>query len=133
MPFPRSLTGLHNTTINAVALRVAGRGSLAVLEHVGRVSGVVRRTPLRAFRSERTVVIGLNFGRESDWLKNLQAAGHGRMLLRDEVLELGAPRVLPLAEGAEPMPAWFRWGLRHVARTVDCAELPILSTEPAGG
>jgi deazaflavin-dependent oxidoreductase (nitroreductase family) len=125
----RALTGVHTRYINKVAARLAGRrGSLAELEHVGRTSGVVRHTPLRAFRIGDTVVIGLNFGRESDWLKNIAAAGGCRMRLDGEVLELGAPRVVPIQEGAQGMPRWFGLGLRYLVRTADCVQLPVLAS-----
>jgi deazaflavin-dependent oxidoreductase (nitroreductase family) len=133
MTFHRALTGVHAKYLNKVALRFAGRGSLADLEHVGRRSGAVRHTPLRAFRSRDMVVIGLNFGRESDWLKNIEAAGRCRMLLNDEVLELGAPRVVPVSEGVQGMPRWFGLGLRYLVRTVDCVQLPILTGGPGAG
>jgi deazaflavin-dependent oxidoreductase (nitroreductase family) len=125
----RALTGVHTRYINKVAARLAGRrGSLADLEHVGRTSGVVRHTPLRAFRTGDTVVIGLNFGRESDWLKNIAAAGGCRMRLGGEILELGAPRVVPIQEGAPGMPRWFGLGLRYLVRTTDCVQLPVLAS-----
>lgn len=129
MTLHRALTGVHNRYINKVAGRLAGhRGSLADLEHVGRTSGMVRHTPLRAFRTGDTVVIGLNFGRESDWLKNVAAAGGGRMRLGGEILELGAPRVVPIQEGAQGMPYWFGLGLRYLVRTTDCVQLPVLAS-----
>jgi deazaflavin-dependent oxidoreductase (nitroreductase family) len=126
----RALTGVHTRYINKVAARLAGRrGSLADLEHVGRTSGVVRHTPVRAFRTGDTVVIGLNFGRESDWLKNIAAAGGCRMRLGGEILELGAPRVMPIKEGAQAMPRWFGLGLRYLGRTTECVQLPVIPSD----
>jgi len=92
----------------------------------------VRHTPLRAFRKRDKVVIGVNFGRESDWLKNIQAAGACRMRLGGERLELGAPRVVPVIEGVRGMPWLFGVVLRYVIRTVDCVELPVVHSTPAG-
>jgi deazaflavin-dependent oxidoreductase (nitroreductase family) len=94
MPFPRVLA---NGRVNKVLLRFAGHAAFADLEHVGRKSGAVRHTPVRAFRRQDRVVIGINFGRQSDWLKNVQAAGGCRMRLAGERLELGEPRVIPVA------------------------------------
>ena len=91
MPFSRAFTRCTSGFVNEAALRFVGRAALADLEHVGRRSGTVRHTPLRGFRTKDTVVVGLNFGRESDWFKNIQAAGGGRMRLGNEQLELGAP------------------------------------------
>ena len=75
-------------------------------------------------------MIGVNFGRESDWLKNIQAAGMCRMRLGGEQLELGAPRVVPVIEGVRRMPWIFGAALRYVVHTADCVELPVVSSTP---
>ena len=132
MPLPRKLTRLQRGPLNAGALRWAGRGSLADLEHVGRRSGLVRHTPVRAFRVGDAVAIGLSFGPESDWLKNLQAAGQGRIRLGDQVLELGAPQVVPVAEGTAGMPRRVAFAVLHLLRAAQCVRLPVLGSAPAG-
>jgi deazaflavin-dependent oxidoreductase (nitroreductase family) len=71
-------------------LHFAGLAAFADLEHMGRKSGIVRHTPLRAFRTGETVVIGLNFGCRSDWYRNIKAAATCRMRLGREQLTLGA-------------------------------------------
>jgi deazaflavin-dependent oxidoreductase (nitroreductase family) len=131
VPFPRMLSRYTRRYVNGVALRLVGRAAFADLEHVGRRSGLVRHTPLRAFRGRDKVVIGLNFGRDSDWVKNIQAAGSCRMRLGGEQLELGAPAIVPLGQGIQGMPWLFGVALRYVARTTDCVELPILGSAPA--
>lgn len=128
MPFPRALAHRTRGRINRTTLRFAGRLAFADLEHVGRRSGTVRHTPLRAFRTDDRVVIGINFGRESDWLKNIRAAGGCRMRLGDERLELGAPRIVPVEEGVRGMPWLFGVALKYVVRTAECVELPVLGS-----
>jgi deazaflavin-dependent oxidoreductase (nitroreductase family) len=130
MPLPRSLSRFTRGRMNKVFLRLAGHAAFADLEHVGRRTGIVRHTPLRAFRVQDKVVVGLNFGRESDWLKNIQAAGRCRMRLGDEQLELGAPRVVPVRAGVRGMPWVFGFALRKVIKTADCVELPIVRCTP---
>ncbi|MGV1009326.1 MAG: nitroreductase family deazaflavin-dependent oxidoreductase [Dermatophilaceae bacterium] len=132
MTFHRGWAGIHKRYINTLARRFIGLGSLAELEHVGRRSGQVRHTPLRAFRDGQAVVIGLNFGRQSDWLRNIQAAGRCRLRLGGDLLDLGAPQVMPLREGGSGMPAWFRFGLRYLVRTRECVRLPVLASRPNG-
>ncbi|MFF4505028.1 nitroreductase family deazaflavin-dependent oxidoreductase [Streptomyces sp. NPDC001401] len=133
MPFPRVLAHRTRGRINRTTLRFAGRLAFADLEHVGRSSGTVRHTPLRAFRAGDKVVIGINFGRESDWLKNIQAAGRCRMRLGGERLELGAPTIVPVEEGVRGMPWLFGAALKYVVRTTECVELPVLGSRPANG
>jgi deazaflavin-dependent oxidoreductase (nitroreductase family) len=129
MPFPRALSRLTRP-FDDVALHFAGHAAFADLEHVGRRSGVVYHTPVRAFRRGDKVVVGLNFGRGSAWLKNIQAAGRCRMRLSGRQLELRDPQLVPVREGVTGMPWLFRFALRHVARTEDCVQLSVVSSAP---
>lgn len=131
MSFPRFLTWIHTEYINEVALRLVGHTAIAELEHVGRRTGRVHHTPVRAFRTRDKVVIGLNFGRESDWMKNIKAAQRCRMRLGDQVMELAEPRIVPIEEGVKGMPRLFGFGLRYLVRTRDCLELSVVSSVPA--
>ncbi len=131
MTFHRQLAKRAPSWVNGFALRRAGRGSLAALEHRGRVSGTVRHNPVRAFRRGDTVIVGVNFGPETDWLKNIQAAGGCRMRLGDEMLVLGAPRVVPVEQGSADLPRWFALGLRYVVRTKNCVVLPVVASAGA--
>jgi deazaflavin-dependent oxidoreductase (nitroreductase family) len=92
--FPRFLTGIRTEYINKVALRLVGHTAIAELEHVERRTGWVHHTPVPAFRTRDKVGIGLNFGRESDWMKNIKAAQRRRMRLGDQVIELAEPRIV---------------------------------------
>jgi deazaflavin-dependent oxidoreductase (nitroreductase family) len=133
MPFPRILSRYTQGYFNRLVLRhLVGHLAFADLEHVGRRSGIVRHTPVRAFRRNDQVVIGVNFGRESDWLKNIQAAGRCRMRLGGAQLELGAPRVVPVRQGIRGVPWIFGVAIRYVARTTDCVVLPVTGSGQAG-
>jgi len=126
MTFPRAMTRFTHGAVNTMTLRLAGHAAFADLEHVGRKSGIPRHTPVRAFRNRDTVVVGLNFGRQSDWFKNIQSAGTCRMRLGRQQLTLGAPTLVPAEQGTGNMPWLFRAALRHVAHTSEFVELPIL-------
>jgi len=131
MTFPRALARYLRSTVNQVTLSAAGHAAIADLEHIGRKSGTVRHTPVRAFRSGDSVVIGLNFGRKSDWYQNIQAAGTCRIRLGREELTLGEPALVPLARGSKDMPWLFGFALRHVVRTAECVRLPIVHSSRA--
>ena len=126
MTLPRALARHLRGSASRMTLRFAGHAAFADLEHVGRRSGILRHTPVRAFRSVDTVVIGLNFGRRSDWFQNIEAAGTCRIRLGHQQLTLGAPVVVPADQGTRKMPWLFRIAMRYVLRTAECAELPIL-------
>jgi deazaflavin-dependent oxidoreductase (nitroreductase family) len=128
MTFPRAWTRYLRGAVNRMTLHMAGHAAFADLEHVGRTSGTVRHTPVRAFRTGGTVVIGLNFGRQSDWYRNIKAAGTCRLRLGGEQLTLGAPALVPIEQGVKGTPWPFRFALRHVVHTAECVQLPILDS-----
>ena len=65
----------------------------AVILHRGRRSGRSYRTPVLAFRRDRTLIIALLYGEESDWLRNLYA-GAGQVVRGGRTFALtGTPRV----------------------------------------
>jgi len=130
MTFPRALARYTRGAVNNMTLHLAGHAAFADLEHVGRRSGIVRHTPVRAFRVGDTVIIGLNFGRQSDWYQNIKAAGTCRIRLGGELLNLGAPALVPARLAAKDIPWLFRFALRHVARTAECVQLPIVQSSP---
>jgi len=131
MTFPRALARYTRGAINNMTLHLAGHAAFADLEHVGRKSGIVRHTPVRAFRAGDTVIVGLNFGRQSDWYQNITAAGTCRIRLGGEQLTLGAPLLVPAERAAKDIPWLFSFALRHVVRTAECVQLPVLQSSPA--
>ena len=64
----------------------------AVILHRGRRSGREYRTPLFAFRRDRTLVIALLYGEESDWLRNLRNGGH--VIRAGRTYVVGPPEVV---------------------------------------
>lgn len=78
--------------------------SFGILEHVGRRSGKPYRTPVNVFRTEVDgkpgVAILLTYGPDRDWLKNLTAAGGGRLRTRGKTVGVADPRVVSKAEAA---------------------------------
>lgn len=68
---------------------------LAVIEHTGRRSGKGYRTPVMAFVEDGALTVVLNYGTESDWVRNIQAAGSAGVVHRGRRYRLTGPRVLP--------------------------------------
>src|SRR6476620_12390078 len=63
---------------NKVAIRVAGRRFVpvwSVLRHRGRKSGQGYAVPIAVIPTETTCVIALPWGRNTDWVRNVRAAG----------------------------------------------------------
>ena len=93
MPFPRQLARLNRQVTNRLAAPIARRApGLGVVVHAGRRSGRSYRTPVTVFRTPRGYVIALVYGAESDWPKNVLAAGGCTLLTRGTAVPLTAPR-----------------------------------------
>jgi deazaflavin-dependent oxidoreductase (nitroreductase family) len=63
---------------NRVAVHLAGHRLMpvwAVLRHRGRRSGKPYATPVTVIPTDTTFVIGLPWGRGTDWVRNVRAAG----------------------------------------------------------
>ena len=75
-----------------------------ILEHVGRRSGKPYRTPLVVFSADIDggpgIAILLTYGPNRDWLKNITAAGGGRMQRYGKIFGVTDPRVVGKAEAA---------------------------------
>jgi deazaflavin-dependent oxidoreductase (nitroreductase family) len=81
---------------NRAFLKISGRGfrSYSVLEHVGRTSGRRYRNPVSAFPMGDGFVVAVLYGAESQWVRNVLAAGgftlrtkgRGHLLARPEIV-----------------------------------------------
>ena len=65
-----------------------------ILTHVGRKSGRVYRTPINVFRISSGFIIALTYSRNSEWVKNVLAAGGCELKTRGKKYRLFAPTVV---------------------------------------
>jgi deazaflavin-dependent oxidoreductase (nitroreductase family) len=72
----------------------------SIIEHRGRRSGAVYRTPVSMFRTADGVAILLAYGEDRDWVRNLIAAGGGRATMGGKTFDVTDPRIVPTAEAA---------------------------------
>jgi deazaflavin-dependent oxidoreductase (nitroreductase family) len=105
MQLPQRLARFNRHVTNPIQRLWAGRApAFGILEHVGRRSGKQYRTPLNAFDAEVDgkpgVAIPLAYGPERDWLKNLQAAGGGRMRRHGKTFGVTNPQTVTKEQAA---------------------------------
>src|SRR5690348_18249407 len=87
--------------LNPLIVKLAGRRHFhmaAQIRHVGRRSGRTYTTPLSARRSGDIVVIALTFGNQSDWSRNVRAAGGASIRIEGEGYDVKSPQVMSLQE-----------------------------------
>jgi hypothetical protein len=108
---PRVGTAFVNSVVNPVLIRRAlagkGRSEIATLEHVGRRSGMKRLTPVHPEVTRNGFRIIVPLGTQSEWARNVMAAGHCRLLLHDQVFDLDEPAMVDAGE-AEDLPLPLR-------------------------
>jgi len=66
------------------------------------------------------VVIGVNFGSQAQWVRNVLTAGDCRMTMRGTLLHLVEPRLVPFDDAQRLFPRWFAWEMRRLARIEQC-------------
>jgi hypothetical protein len=129
-------TGFVNRIVNPWLERRgiigATRDELALVEHVGRTSGIVRRTPIHPIATPEGYRIIVPVGESSQWARNVLAAGHCRLILSDRVVELDEPILrAPADVPGLPLPtrALFGWlGFRYLELHA-FGEVPVASVE----
>jgi len=95
MPLPRRLARFNRVVTNRVlgplARYVPG---FAVVSHVGRRSGRMYQTPVSLFRRGDDYVIALMYGADSQWVRNVLAAGGADIETRGGRVHLVDPEVV---------------------------------------
>jgi deazaflavin-dependent oxidoreductase (nitroreductase family) len=116
MPAPRWLARSNRHVLNPVLGRLAPHlPGFGIIIHTGRKSGRQYRTPVNVFKREGGYVVALTYGRESEWVRNVLAAGGCQLLTRGRTIQLSGPRLYHDEQRrAVPAPVRFFLGLLHV-------------------
>ena len=114
---------------NRITIRFAARlPGFGILTHVGRKSGKLYRTPVNVFRATEGFLIALTYGRESEWVRNVLAAGGCELETRHVLYQLSAPTIV-----FDPTRRRFPLFVRIVLRLIGANDFMQLSTSPASG
>jgi deazaflavin-dependent oxidoreductase (nitroreductase family) len=105
MQLPQRLARFNRHVTNPIGRLWAGWAPpSAIIEHVGRRSGRAYRTPVNAFTAtvdgKPGVAVLLTYGPDRDWLKNIKAAGSGRIRRYGKTVGIADPQVVTTAEAA---------------------------------
>ena len=69
-----------------------------IIRHVGRKSGRTYETPAQPAPTDEGFAIALPYGPNTDWLKNVLAAGGATVVFDGETHELERPEIVSIAE-----------------------------------
>jgi deazaflavin-dependent oxidoreductase (nitroreductase family) len=120
MPIHKPITIFNKHITNRFFILFAGWiPPLAIVEHRGRTSGRQYKTPILAFPTSNGYVFALTYGRNVDWVKNLQALGQGVLKYNGNVDAINSPRYISIEDVKEVFPFIVRLFLR-IFKVNDC-------------
>jgi deazaflavin-dependent oxidoreductase (nitroreductase family) len=127
MPLPRTLARLNKVGLNRITRRIAPwLPGFGVVIHRGRRSGRVYETPVNVFQAPDGYMFALTYGPDSDWVKNVLAAGRCELRTRGRTVRLVSPRLVhdEHQRGVRPLE-------RQVLRLLGVTDFLYLETAPA--
>ncbi len=94
MPISRHVARFNTRVTNHVTRPFAARlPGFGIVRHVGRRSGRTYETPVNLFRSGEDYVVALTYGADSEWVKNVIAAGGCEVRTRGDTVRMSGPRI----------------------------------------
>jgi deazaflavin-dependent oxidoreductase (nitroreductase family) len=91
---PRALARLNRVALNRLTTPIASwLPGFGVIVHRGRRSGRQYRTPVNVFPTDHGYVIALTYGPDTDWVKNVRAAGGAVLETRRRRIRVTSPRL----------------------------------------
>jgi deazaflavin-dependent oxidoreductase (nitroreductase family) len=120
--------------LNPLMVRLAGRRffPMAQIHHVGRRSGRAYVTPTSAHLRGDMLLIALTFGNQSDWSRNVRAAGGCVVRLGGHVYRATSPAIVTWAENRGLVASAFNPVLRAGFRMLGIQQFMRLRAVPAG-
>jgi deazaflavin-dependent oxidoreductase (nitroreductase family) len=129
MPIPRAVARANRAGFNRLTRHIAPwLPGFGVIVHRGRTSGRTYQTPVNVFRTTGGYLVALTYGRQSEWVKNVLAAGEAELRTRGHRLQVRAPR-LYRDEERRGIPAF----VRQVLRLLDVTDFLALRTDGVTG
>jgi deazaflavin-dependent oxidoreductase (nitroreductase family) len=127
MPIPRAVGRWNKAGLNRITRHIAPwMPGLGVVIHRGRRSGRCYRTPVSVFPAGDGYVFALTYGPDTDWVKNVLAAGGCGLQTRGRTIRLTSPRMY-----RDPGRRGIRPPERQVLRALNVADFLSLKLAPA--
>ena len=127
MPIPKAVGRWNKAGLNRVTKRIAPwMPGFGVVVHRGRRSGKEYQTPVNVFATDDGYVLALTYGPDTDWVKNIVAAGGCELRTGGRVVRLTAPRLFHDEARRDIRPLE-----RQVLRVIGVADFLSLTTAPA--
>ncbi len=95
---------INRAILNPIVLRIAGPLAVSVVQHVGRRTGRSYHTPVFAEPTSEGFIVGLIYGADTDWCRNVLAARGAVLVSHRHELRLVSPRVIDAAAARAVLP-----------------------------
>jgi len=119
----RWLAKINIALTNRITSLFAGSlPGFGILTHVGRKSGKLYRTPINVLRASNGFIIALTYSSQSEWVKNVLAAGGCELQTHWKEYQLCTPNIV-----RDPTRWRFPFPVRIVLRIVGADEYMELS------
>jgi deazaflavin-dependent oxidoreductase (nitroreductase family) len=127
--FPRWIARFNLAVTNRITAQfVTWLPGFGMITHIGRKSGREYRTPVNVFRRPNGFLIALTYGPNSEWVKNILAAGGAELLTRHTRYHLSDPEVVH-----DPSRRQFPLMVRTVLRILGRADFLRVSATASSG
>jgi deazaflavin-dependent oxidoreductase (nitroreductase family) len=127
--FVRVVMGPMTKMLNPAMMKLAGRRHVlmaAQVRHVGRKSGRPYVTPVGARLAGDTFVIPLTFGNQSDWSRNVRAAGGCSIRLNGVDYQVDQPELADRAQAGPVVRAAYNPVMRAGFRMLGIRQFLLL-------
>jgi deazaflavin-dependent oxidoreductase (nitroreductase family) len=124
MPIPKTVGRWNKVGLNRVTRKIAPwLPGFGVVVHTGRRSGRRYRTPVNVFPTGDGYRFALTYGPDTDWVRNVLAAGGCELETRGRVVRLVRPRLYhdETRRGIRPFE-------RQVLRLLGVADFLVMTT-----
>jgi deazaflavin-dependent oxidoreductase (nitroreductase family) len=124
LPASRKVARFNRRFLNRLTSKIAGHlPGFGIVSHVGRRSGKTYHNPVNVFRTNDGYIIALTYGAQSDWVKNVLAAGSCELQTRGRRVRLRNPRIeTDEGKGWAPLP------VRLILNLIDAPQYMRLSS-----
>ena len=132
--FVRVVMGPMTRLLNPMVVKAAGRAGFrmaAQVRHTGRRSGRPYVTPASARLNGDVILIPLTFGNQSDWVRNVAAAGRCSVRLDGRDYEATEPQFLRRDQAGELLRPMFSPMERASFRVLGIRQFLCLHATPA--
>ena len=94
MPIPKVVGRWNKAGLNRLTRHIAPwMPGLGLVVHRGRRSGRRYETPVNVFTADDRYVLALTYGPDTDWVKNVLAAGGCELRTRGQTIPLRSPHL----------------------------------------